>query len=192
MGIIESVHDDKIFDNEAYHGEIITGKEFQSCIFRNCDFSESRLLNNKFLDCIFEDCNLSMCKLEGSTLNNALFKRCKILGVIFSECQEFLFSVEFAGCILDYASFMGRKMLKTRFSRTSLKDVNFIGANLSGSVFEESDLLHTIFNGTNLTGVNFSSAYHYDIDPELNILHKAIFSSQGLQGLLSRHQLKII
>lgn len=192
MGIQDPVHDDQIFENEAFNDQIISGKEFQSCVFRNCDFSESRLLHNKFLDCIFEDCNLSMCKLEGSTLNNVLFRRSKILGVIFSECQEFLFSVEFERSMLDYSSFMGRKMLKTRFSNTSLKDVNFTAANLSGSVFEQSDLLHTIFNGTDLSAVNFSSAFNYDIDPELNIMRKAIFSSQGLQGLLTRHQLKII
>lgn len=185
-------YEDHLFENEIYAGQAISGREFQSCVFKKCDFTDSRFPNNKFIDCTFDSCNLSMIKLGGSTLNNILFKSCKLLGVIFSDCQEFLFSVSFEGCILDYSSFMGRKMLRTKFIKTSLKEVNFTGANLSGSVFEQSDLLSTLFNGTNLTGVDFTSAYNYDIDPELNILKKAGFSAQGLHGLLTRHQLKIV
>lgn len=133
-----------------------------------------------------------MMKLNGSTLNDVKFKNCKILGVIFSDCQDFLFSVDFDACILDYASFMGKKMLKTRFTKSSLKEVNFTQTNLSGSVFDQSDLSGSVFNRTDLSAVNFTTAYNYTIDPELNNIKKAIFSIHGLGGLLARHQIKII
>ena len=35
-------------------------------------------------------------------------------------------------------------------------------------------------------------AYNFDIDPEINMIKKALFSAQGLPGLLSKYQLKIV
>jgi len=131
-------------------------------------------------------------KLNGAALNNAVFNNCKILGVNFSECQTMLFSVKFDGCILDYASFMGRKMVSTRFTKCSLKETTFSQANLSGSVFDQSDLSGAVFNRTDLTSVNFVTALHYSIDPEINNIKKAAFSADGLAGLLSKYQIRIV
>jgi len=103
-----------------------------------------------------------------------------------------LFSVKFDGCILDYSSFMGRKMLKTSFLKSSLKEVSFSQANLAGSSFDGSNLMGAVFNRTDLSAVNFVNAYNYNIEPELNTVKNAIFSSQGLAGLLSCYQIKIV
>src|ERR1700712_5734386 len=108
MELIE--HYDKVFDTIDYVGKTTGGREFNKCVFKKCDFTDSSFLKNKFLDCTFDNCNLSMMKFGGSTLSNTVFKNCKILGVNFSECQDFLFSVMFDGCILDYASFQRKKM----------------------------------------------------------------------------------
>src|SRR5476651_1452047 len=109
-------YDNQTFEKGNYAEKTVRGKEFESCTFKNCDFQNSIFTNNKFMDCRFEACNLSLMKLSGCTLSDATFKDCKILGVIFSECQDMLFSVAFEGCILDFSSFMGKKMIKTRFS----------------------------------------------------------------------------
>src|SRR5690606_7702366 len=106
-------HHDKIFEKLVYSEKLIKGKEFNACTFIKCDFSSSSFNNSKFLDCTFEECNLSLMSLGGCTLNSAHFKACKVLGVNFSECMDFLFSVSFENCILDYASFQGKKMPKT-------------------------------------------------------------------------------
>jgi len=183
---------DHRFEKAVYAGEIISGKEFESCTFKNCDFSNSQFLKNKFLDCTFENCNLSMMKLAGSTLSNAGFSDCKLLGIIFSECQDFLFSVGFKNCILDYSSFFGKKLPKTKFIHSSLKEVNFTQANLSGAVFDLSDLSGTIFNDTDLREANFVTAFNYSFDPEFNLLRKASFSADGIGGLLTKYEIKIV
>lgn len=190
---MESIlHEDKTFEEVVYAAQVIRGREFHSCTFKRCDFSNSEFLNSKFVDCVFESCNLSMMKLSGSTLNNAVFKHCKILGVNFSQCQDFLFTVRFESCLLDYASFMGKKMLKTNFINTTLKEVSFTGANLSGAVFDQTDLLNAVFSRTDLTGANFITAYNYTMDPELNTLKNATFSMDGVAGLLSKYNIKIV
>jgi fluoroquinolone resistance protein len=186
------IHDNKTFEGIVYTEKAIRGREFQSCTFKKCDLSNMDLSHNKFLDCVFEDCNLSMIALDGSTLNDVAFVNCKMLGVIFSKSLSFLFSVKFEGCILDYSSFMGRKMLKTQFHKSSLKEVTFSQANLTGSSFDGTNLEGAIFNRTDLTAVNFVNAYNYNIEPELNTVKNAIFSSQGLAGLLGSYQIKIV
>jgi fluoroquinolone resistance protein len=185
-------YDNQTFADLNHTDKKTNGREFENCTFKKCDFANSDLSNNKFLDCTFDGCNLTMIKLGRSTLNDVVFKNCKILGVNFHECQDFLFAVTFDTCILDYSSFMGKKMLKTQFGKSSLKEANFTQVNLSGSVFNECDLSGAIFSQTDLTSVNFSAAYNFDIDPELNYMKKAIFSAGGLPGLLSKHQLKIV
>jgi uncharacterized protein YjbI with pentapeptide repeats len=98
----------------------------------------------------------------------------------------------FDGCILDYASFMSKKMVKTKFKKTSLKETTFSLANITGSIFDECDLYGTVFNRTDLSSVNFSTSFNYTIDPELNNIKKAIFSADGIPGLLSKYQIKIV
>lgn len=187
-----TIHEDKTFEQINYTDKVIQGREFQSCTFKKCDFSNSDFSRNKFLECTFIECNLSLMKLGNSVLTDVVFKDCKILGVNFSECQDFLFSVSFTSCTLDYALFAGKKMLKTKFTRCSLKEANFTNANLSGAIFEESDLERTIFNRTDLTSANLLTASNYTIDPELNTLKKAVFSLHGLPGLLAQHQIKVV
>jgi fluoroquinolone resistance protein len=186
------IHDSKTFEDVSYTEQLIKGREFHDCTFKKCDFSNSDFSHCKFVDCVFEGCNLSMMKLGGTTLNHAEFKHCTVLGVNFSQCQDFLFTVGFDSCILDYASFMGKKMLKTNFIKTSLKEVSFTGANLAGSVFDETNLADAVFNQTDLTSVNFTTAFNYILNPELNVMRKAIFSIDGVAGLLGKYNIKIV
>lgn len=185
-------HENKVFEKIVYTGKVIKGREFQQCTFRQCDLSNSDFDHNKFLDCTFELCNLSMMKMRGTTLSNAVFRDCKIMGVNFNDCEKFLFHVEaFHSCILDYSSFMGRKLIKGNFFKTSLKEVNFSQATLTGCVFDQTDMENAIFERTDLTATDFRTAYNFIIDPELNIIRKAKFSLHGLPGLMVRYGIKI-
>lgn len=186
------IHDDKVFESLNLAGQTLRDVEYNNCVFKKCDLSEAQLIQCKVISCVFENCNLSMAVLTKTTLTDAVFKDCKIMGVNFSQCQDFLFSVRFESCLLDYSSFQQKKMLKTVFKRSSLKETTFTQANLAGSVFDECNLLETVFRNTDLTGVNFSTALNYIIDPELNTMNKAIFSAHGLEGLLYKYNIKVI
>lgn len=165
--------------------------EFQDCTFRNCDFSEVDFSNKTLVDCRFENCNLSMLKLNQATLNDVRFKNCKMLGIIFSDARDGLFSVDFEGCMLDYASFFSKKMIKSRFIRCNLREANFTQTNLTNAVFNECDLNGAIFRETNLNKADLSGAVNYVIDPELNNIKHARFSITGIEGLLTKHEIKV-
>ena len=185
------IHIQKTFKKVTYISKKINNREFEDCIFKNCDFSNSDFSNNSFMDCEFIECNLSMTQLGGSSLKTVSFKNCKLMGIQFQSCQDFLFTVQFQDCILDYSSFANKKMPKTKFNSCSMKEVTFIGTNLTQSVFANCNLDNAIFNDTLLAGVDFTTANNYKIDPEFNPMKKAKFSSQGIAGLLDKYDIKI-
>ncbi|MBJ6118689.1 pentapeptide repeat-containing protein [Pontibacter sp. BT310] len=186
------IHTDKTFEKVVYPNKDVKNREFENCTFKNCDFSGSNFAGTRFTDCTFIGCNLAMLKLGHATISNVVFKECKLTGINFSECEDFLFTVYFENCLLDYASFAKRKMAKTKFIKCSLKGVDFSNANLTSALFDNTDMERAVFNYTNLTGADLSSAYSFDIDPEINTIKKAKFSQYGLQGLLMKYSLQIV
>ncbi|KVV16071.1 pentapeptide repeat-containing protein [Flavobacterium sp. TMP13] len=186
------LHVQKTFEKVTYTDKIINNREFEDCVFKNCDFSNSNFANNTFMDCEFIDCNLSMMNVMGTSLKNVSFKYCKVLGIHFNECDDFLFQVQFEESTLDYAIFTNKKMPKTKFLHCSMQEVTFVGTTLTNSIFENCNLEGAIFNDTQLAGADFKTAYNYKIDPEFNPMKKAKFSTQGLDGLLDKYDIKIV
>lgn len=187
----ETLHEDKTFDKIDYAGREMRGKEFLNCTFTNCNFEKADLAGNDFFDCVFRNCNMSMVKLNKTGLKNVQFFGCKLIGVDFTPCNDFLFGVAFTDCLMDYAAFQQKKMKKTIFRSCSLKESHFSGLDLSGSVFDQCDLMDALFQDNNLEKVDFVSARHFTINPTQNKMKKAKFSVSGLPGLLGHLDLEI-
>ncbi|WP_367754330.1 pentapeptide repeat-containing protein [Flavobacterium sp. WC2421] len=187
----ELIHIQKTFEKVVFIDKKVSNREFEDCTFKNCDFSNSNFSYNSFLDCEFIDCNLSMTKLSGTSMKSIQFRNCKLLGIQFEECDDFLFNVNFQECVLDYSSFANKKMPKTKFNSCSLQEVTFVGTNLTQAIFDDSNLEGAIFNNTQLAGADFSKASNFKIDPEFNPMKKAKFSTQGIIGLLDKYDIKI-
>ncbi|AKQ47189.1 hypothetical protein TH63_18570 [Rufibacter radiotolerans] len=187
----ETFHQDKTFDQINYADKVVTGREFEDCTFTRCDFSNSNFSHNSFTDCRFSDCNLSMVQLSNSKLHGATFVNCKLVGVDFSLCHDFLFAVNFKGCSLDYTYFGKKNLKKTVFESCSIKEANFTDADLTEAAFLDCDLTRTVFHRTNLEKADFRTAVHYALDPELNRIKKAKFSMPGVLGLLAKYDIVI-
>ena len=116
------IHTHKTFEKVSFTDKKVNNREFEDCIFKNCDFSNSNFCNNIFMDCEFIDCNLSMTQLIGTSLKTVHFRNCKLLGIEFHSCADFMFGVSFQDSLLDYSSFANKKMPKTKFNTCSMKD----------------------------------------------------------------------
>jgi fluoroquinolone resistance protein len=185
------LHEGKVFENIYYSEKELSKREFDQCTFVKCDFSKSNLSHNEFIDCTFKNCNFSLTKLNNTGLKNCTFLNSKVLGVDFSPTKDFLFSVLFKNCILDYSSFIQKKMKKTIFTDCSLKEVNFEGSDLSLSVFANCNLESAIFMHTTIEKADFSTASNYTLDPEQNKIKGAKFSQYGALGLLAKYGIEI-
>lgn len=186
-----TIHQDKTFKQIVYAEKVVKNREFEGCTFKSCDFSNSNFSHSRFSDCSFIDCNLALMKLNQSTLDNITFKDCKLIGMNFHECADFLFSVRFESCLLDFVSFANKKMGKTIFNNSSLKNAVFANAQLNKALFAHTNLEGAVFNRTNLQEADFLTAYNYTIDPEQNQIRKAKFSTDGVAGLLAKYDIRI-
>lgn len=191
------VFDDELYERQDFSkgqpfgDEPYFRGEFYTCTFRGCDFNEADLSGATFSDCVFEGCNLSIAKLDGTRLQDVTFKDCKLVGVDFSICGDFAFSVSFEKSNLHLASFWSKVMKKTRFVDCELIETNFTECDLSRAVFKDCDLSQAIFSGTNLERADFRSARNFALDPANNRVKKAKFSSMELAGLLYQYDLDI-
>jgi uncharacterized protein YjbI with pentapeptide repeats len=178
-----SIFEDKTFDKQS---EIPHG-DYDNCTFANCQLSGSDLTDRLFTDCTFTDCDLTNVKLHETALKTVTFERCKLLGLRFEDCRDFLFQVTFTGCNLELSTFMGWKLKGTVFQDCQLHEVDFTGADLQEASFAGCDLTRAIFVRTDLRKADFRAARNYRLSPEENRLQKAQFSIEGLPGLLDEY-----
>jgi uncharacterized protein YjbI with pentapeptide repeats len=165
--------------------------EYDCCIFKGLNFSDQDLSGYSFNECTFYDCNFSLAKILNTAFRDVKFKGCKLMGLRFEDCNSFGQSFSFEDCTLNHASFFQVKMRKTVFKNTSLLEVDFSEADLSESTFQECPLSLALFNRTNAEKCDFRTAFGYSIDPEINRLKNARFSTSGISGLLDKYNLII-
>ena len=118
--------------------------EYDSCRFVNCNFASTHLSGAIFIDCEFTDCDFSNAYVKETAFRDAQFVSCKALGVLWQECSELLFAINFEKCQLDFSSFYQMNLKNSRFTECSLKDVDFASANAVGVVFENCELTNAI------------------------------------------------
>jgi len=165
--------------------------EYENCKFSNCNFANSTVSECIFSTCEFKNCNLSLVNLNKTALRYVAFIDCKLTGLQFQTCNDFLFAVRFENCIINLASFYNLKIKKTTFKNSRLHEVDFAEADLSSSIFDGCDLSRAIFDNTDLSASDFRTAFNYSIDPERNKIKKAKFSLSGVMGLLEKYEILI-
>ena len=179
------------FKGIDYSQERLSGKEYLDCRFMDCNFSGLDLGGIEFENCEFTGCDLSLVKLNRSAFREVIFSNCKMFGLHFQDCNDFLLSMDFRNCQLNLSSFFRGKAKGFRFKACLLQEVDFEEADLAGVSFDACDLAGAIFDQCNLEKCDFRTAINYQIDPNTNRISKAKFSRDGLQGLLSGFDIEI-
>jgi fluoroquinolone resistance protein len=113
------------------------------------------------------------------------------LGLHFDHCNQFITGLSFYNCIINISSFYKLKLKKTIFNNSALTEADFTETDLTGSVFSNCDLGKTIFENTILEKADLRTSYNYSINPEVNRIKKAKFSTTGIAGLLHKYDIEI-
>ncbi len=182
---------DKTFEKENFSGKVLTERNYDNCTFIECNFLKAEFSNITFVDCRFVACDISLSKLFNTGMKTVSFDACKMIGLTFSDCSDFLFACDFKDCQMDMCSFIEMPLKSSSFKGTSLREVDFSDADLSKVVFSSCNLDRAIFQNTRLEKTDFRTALNYAIDPELNKMSGARFSTDGLVGLLTKYKIKI-
>jgi fluoroquinolone resistance protein len=181
--------EDGVFEKKDYSVHRLPEGDYENCQFMHCNFSNADLSGCNFIECSFTTCNLGRAKLSKVSFRDVIFKDSKMIGLHFEDCNEFMLTMEFDHCILDYSSFERLKLQRIKFMDCHMHELVFSGTDLTGAEFSHSDLQGTRFEQCVLEKADFSSALQYSIDPENNRIKKARFSLTGLTGLLDKYDI---
>ncbi|MBL7883075.1 MAG: pentapeptide repeat-containing protein [Bacteroidia bacterium] len=129
--------------------------------------------------------------MSKTAFKNVQFVNCKLLGLQFHICNDFLFEINIDSCILNLSSFYKLKLKNTVFKNSTLHEVDFTQADLTASVFNHCDLLDATFDASIIEKADFRTAYNYTIDLEINRAKKAKFSQSGIAGLLTKYGIEL-
>jgi uncharacterized protein YjbI with pentapeptide repeats len=143
------------------------------------------------MECEFIECNLSNANLVGTMFKEVSFTHCKMTGLKFEDCNDFLLSFTFDHCILNLSSFYQLQLKKQYFRSCKFNEADFTESELTAAVFEDCDLQNALFERSVLEQADFSTARNFKIDPERNRLKKAKFSKDGVVGLLGKYDIVI-
>jgi len=108
---MEQIFIDETFDKKDFEDSPLARGEYENCIFKHCDFSNTDLSEIIFLECEFIDSNLSLVKLTKTAFRDVKFKDSKMLGLHFENCDEFGLSFSFEKCSLNHSSFYQLKTI---------------------------------------------------------------------------------
>jgi fluoroquinolone resistance protein len=168
----------------------LSSPEFEGITFQGESAIDLDLSNKKFIDCIFDRCQLSSVKVQNSVIQ-AVFKNSKIEGINFFTAKRSLLSVNFDSCLIRHSSFAELKLPKIKFTSCEFHNVDFSDADLSSADFSNTTFTDCIFRNTNLTKADFRYASGYYIDPTLNKVKGAQFSSPEVLSLLAAFDIVI-
>ena len=177
------------FKGIVYNENEISYKEYENCAFIDCNFTNCIFLAASFIDCKFVNCNFNGAKINHTSLRTVYFNKCKISDVNFAMIDKFIFEIHFKDCNLDFSKFYALKLKGTTFTNTSLVAVDFLAADLSEVVFENCDLYRSEFDNAIANKTNFKTSFKYTINPEKTKIKKAIFSLEGVKGLLYKYDI---
>ncbi|NRH21125.1 pentapeptide repeat-containing protein [Candidatus Gracilibacteria bacterium] len=183
--------ENQIFEKVDFSKTPLLKGDYENCTFVRCSFSHSDISIIRFSECVFDTCDMSLSKITETEFQEVQFINSRLLGLQFDTCSNFLCSMNFDGCVLDFASFQGLKIKNTTWKDCQLHEVNFTDTDLTGSVFLNCDFTRAIFEKTILEKSDFRTSNNFIIDPENNRIKKARFSSSEIQGLLYKYNIFI-
>ena len=166
--------------------------EFNNSRFENCNFLKTDHASYEFHDCIFNNCNFSLMPVDGCIFDNIVFEGCKLSGINFSRVNNFLFSVSFLDCILDFTIFEKNNLKNSTFNKCSIREACFIESDLKSVKFKDCDLYRTLFERSNIEKADFTTSRNYFIDLDKNKVKGARFSLPEASNLLLKYDIKIL
>ncbi len=187
---------DHYFEDQVFHYQDHAVQQpvigtYEGCTFLHGNFTGADFSNCRFIDCRFEHCILDRVNVNQVSFSDVQFLHCKMQGIYFDQANAHVFIIRFEDCWLNFCCFQDRKMAGFHFIDCQLQEADFTNTLLMEAVFEKCVLSRAIFFNTHLNGADFRTASDYTIDPENNKINKAMFSLDGVSGLLSKYHIKI-
>jgi uncharacterized protein YjbI with pentapeptide repeats len=172
--------------------ENILDKEFSEEIFEGLTALNIKVNNCIFDSCKFKDCNFSTIDIKNSSFTDCEFKNCKVMGIDWSYINPVMgFSNSFHKCDLSYSVFLNLDLRGMELYDCKLKESSFESCNMSKCVLKNCDFELVRFVRDDLRETDFRESYNYVFDIEENKVEKAKFNTPEVLNLLKMKKLEI-
>ena len=188
------VFSDDIYENQSFIAleleHDLEGIEFDTCVFKNASFQSRRFVECSFDGCEFVKCNLSLVEIVHTSIVDAKFIDCKMIGISWGAISGIL-SASYEGCILNNNIFADMNLTKFAFTSCTFVDASFYNTKLNNAVFSDCDMKNCQFSQTDLSCADFTTSKNYYMNATTNTLHKAKFSLPEAVSLLGNLDIEL-
>lgn len=122
----------QVFRNVDFSSTRVTGFDFIQCTFENCDFAESMIWSCLFNESRFINTNLTTLKIFESEIVSTTIENCKCALLHFADCT--FKASQFLNCW---------EILDAYFGNCIFEDTNFIKSNVTYCRFENNHFQET-------------------------------------------------
>lgn len=176
------------FNGVSIPASILADKEFYQCSFDNCNMNKTEFNSCRFEDCDFTNCDLSLVKFKACEFIDVRFNESKLLGINWTEAGSPL-RIELRKCKINHSTFYGLNLRLIVIEDCIANEVDFTETVLYKANCSMTDFKDSKFSNTDLSYADFSKAKNYDINPNFNKIHKAIFSIPEVLTLLQGYDI---
>jgi len=177
-------HTEKVFSSLNWDELDIENYSFDNCRFVSCRFPDKPITGESFRSCVFDTCEFVLTPLKRVSLVDVRFESCKLVGINFSDCNPFGFSLDMRECTLQSTVFYNLNLRKQKMTGCSLRECDFGECDMRESDFSLTRFERTTFHNCNLQKADFRSSSGYEIDPATNQIRRARFTLPEARSFL--------
>jgi uncharacterized protein YjbI with pentapeptide repeats len=171
-----------------------TGDLFESCEFiglRPTPGERLRLTGLRFEDCTFRDCDFTGATLGETAFQDCTFEECKLSGLRWDEVRALNFACSFLRSNLSFSVFAGRDLTRCKFKDCKLEEADLERAVCDGLAFDGCQLSGAQWSGASCLKSDFRASQGLTFDPNRVRLKGALFTTEGLRGLVAHHGITV-
>lgn len=188
---MNNFYETEVFTDLSFVGDEQLSDEFQECVFKNCNFSESFVNNCAFYECKFYNCTVKNMTFKDCEILNCEFYSCNLIGINWDDFTDGKRDGisnpidKLENCFCKFNSFCGLNFVKFNLKKSQIIESNFIRCNCKEVVFNGCNLEKTIFSECDLSKSDFRNTSGWEISLASNNVKGAQFSFPEVVNLLN-------
>ena len=165
-GAVEPPATGRVYSDEDWYGEDLSGRTFIGCRFEDCDLTEVVSTSATFEECEFVRCRLNASTHRHTVLARCVFRRtslfsarlhdCRLVGSTFDTCT--LRPLTVTGGDWSFVSLSGAKLAGVDLAGVRLEEADLSAADLTDVVLRGARLSRALLSGARLTRADLRRA----------------------------------
>lgn len=151
--LVDARHSATEFRDVDLTDAVVSGSEFDGCVFQRVRFNGARLRASAFNACVFLGCTFFDTEFDG----------CRLLGAAFDTCT--FTSLRIVGGDWSFTSLVDGDLRRTTARGVRMRECDLTAANLDGAEWSECDLAGASWRAVSIVGTDLRGSDLSGLDP---------------------------